>query len=150
MGSITAPSTRTCCFAPHATQHTAVQNEVSVLPQHTLAGGSRQPRALTHFPAVFLHSDRGPSRTGRTAEHGGSISYRCHCKNAFNTHMHTVLRTATGCINPGAGGQKDAKVPSHSQAVTPKQSQGKRHRGRSSGSEGARLPTPCRGAHSPS
>ena len=59
------------------------------------------------------------------------------------THMHTVLRTATERINPGAGGQNDTKVPSHSQAVTPKQSQGKRRWGRSGCGEGARLPTLC-------
>lgn len=57
--------------------------------------------------------------------------------------MHEVLHTATECINLGAGGHNDTKVPSHLQAVTPKQTQGKCHWGRSRCGEGARLPTFC-------
>lgn len=52
---------------------------------------------VTHFPAVFLHSDRGPSRTSITLRLTGfSISYCSRCRNAFHipTHAHgTVLHT---------------------------------------------------------
>lgn len=50
--------------------------------------GARLLPALTHFPAVFLRSDRGPSRTSVTSQPTGfSISYCFDWKNVFSTHM---------------------------------------------------------------
>lgn len=77
--------------------------------------------AVTHFPAVFLHSDRGPSRTSITLQLAGfSISYCStgrmrlafpHAHTArCDTHAH-VKRT-----NPRRGGMgTTTRLPSHLQ-----------------------------------
>lgn len=68
-------------------------------PLRRLCGGRLLPAllALTHFPAVFLHSDRGPSRTSVTSQPTGfSISYSFDWKNAFRiyTQAGTALPTS--------------------------------------------------------
>lgn len=51
--------------------------------------------ALTHFPAVFLRSDRGPSRTSVTSQPTGfSISYCFDWKNVFSTSMQARTNMA--------------------------------------------------------
>lgn len=83
--------------------------------------GCSERCAVTHFPAVFLHSDRGPSRTSRTSQLAGfSISYCStgrmrlafpHAHTArCDTHAH-VKRT-----NPRRGGMgTTTRLPSHLQ-----------------------------------
>lgn len=53
------------------------------------------PLALTHFPAVFLHSDRGPSRTSVTSQPTGfSISYCFHWKNVLSVYTQAYTSVA--------------------------------------------------------
>lgn len=63
----------------------------------SLCGGfaAAPSAALTHFPAAFLHSDRGPGRTSVTSQPTGfSISCCFDWKNVFSIYIQARMSTA--------------------------------------------------------